>query len=202
MKELNVKEIRQIDECMFFGYGSLMYPHGINGRGMLHKYINKDLTPVVVKGFKRSMCALVMYSSYYGIYEDKNSAINGVIFPINSFYDLDALLYNEGAAPIVPGYVFPDGKTVYRTIDITDTIPSKVRKGRRVLTLLCDKLHVDPMQYNWRYIQRVHQGVEMYRTAEFMDDFLNTGGVHPATYTDMVLHNVQNNKHRTVHNSR
>ena len=53
------------EECLFFGYGSLMYYFGINGRGLNHKYrSNEELTPATIKGIKRSMSAEVIVASF------------------------------------------------------------------------------------------------------------------------------------------
>ena len=58
-KKLNREELMAMVEkdwhepTYFIGYGSLMYPDGINGRGMKHHYEWKDLIPVEVTGFKR-----------------------------------------------------------------------------------------------------------------------------------------------------
>lgn len=194
MKILTNNEIKQLDKVMFFGYGSLLYPEGINGRGMQYRYKVPDLKEVVVKGFRRSMSALV-FTAYYGIHVDRNAFLNGCIFKIHSLYDLIALLRNEGASPVVSGRQYPNGSCVYKTIDITDTIPEKAREGLPVITLLCDKLIVNPMEYNWHYIRRVYKGVEQHRSEDFLNDFLNTGGIHPATYRDVLEHHVRDNTH-------
>ena len=71
----------------FVGYGSLMYPDGINGRGMRRFYQWDDLIPIVLQGFKRSFCALFKKLAFYGIYRQPNSELNAVAFKIQSIYD-------------------------------------------------------------------------------------------------------------------
>ena len=79
MKYLEKKDIQKLGKVRFFGYGSLLFHHGINGRGMRHIYQPDDLSEVVVKGFKRGMYALVMNRAYYGICKKKNAVINGTL---------------------------------------------------------------------------------------------------------------------------
>ena len=43
------------DHSLFFGYGSLMYANGINGRGMQHRYTDEELSYLTVGGFNRSL---------------------------------------------------------------------------------------------------------------------------------------------------
>ena len=64
-----------------FGYGSLMYPSGVNGRGMDYYYDWDSLKLARLKGYKRGMYAGHSIVSYYGILpcEDKEHTINGIL---------------------------------------------------------------------------------------------------------------------------
>jgi len=84
--------------CYVFGYGSLMYPSGINGRGMSHEYQWKDLSPATLYGFRRGMYACYARLLYYGLLWDTRGCVEGVLVPIFSEKDFLALLDSEGAS--------------------------------------------------------------------------------------------------------
>ena len=105
----------------FFGYGSLLIPMGINGRGMAYYYKMKDLAPAALTGYKRSMCAFFQGRNFYGLMEDDEevktpSTCNGIVFKIHDWYDYRALLGNEGATSAYRKY------RTYWPINVTDKI--------------------------------------------------------------------------------
>jgi hypothetical protein len=102
-----------------FGYGSLMYPNGINGRGLKHKYTWGDLSTATLIGYKRGMFAEYSGWRYYGIMKANKSTVKGVLIPIFSDLDLEALLINEGAHDIYKDTL--RGK-MYEAVDVTKTI--------------------------------------------------------------------------------
>lgn len=115
-----------VEPTYFIGYGSLMYPDGINTRGMHHYYKWEDLIPIELSGFKRSFCAVFKNLAFYGIYELQGGEMNAIAFEIHSLHDYAMLLTDEGAHPIyeppmynmrnvvdqVEGFDFPAGSRV------------------------------------------------------------------------------------------
>ena len=169
-KELIAAIKDYVEPTYFIGYGSLMYPSGINGRGMEKQYKWKDLIPIELSGFKRSFCAVFKELAFYGIYERQGAEMNAIAFKIHSKHDYAMLLVDEGAHPIykppmynvrhvindVKGFAFPEGSRVMilesRNIDEkTGYIP---------------EYYVD---HTWHGIK--HWG------EEFRQKFLETGGM-------------------------
>ena len=107
--------------CYVFGYGSLMYPSGINGRGLAHKYTWADLSTATLFGHKRGMFACYMGLLYYGIMKAHNTTVWGVLVPIFSKRDFEALLINEGAHDKYKNT--PRGK-MYEVVNVTKTVCS------------------------------------------------------------------------------
>jgi len=67
-----------------FGYGSLCYPEGINGRGMEKRYTWDDLQVARLFGYTRGWYARIKDFMFYGILpaSDKEH-LNGVIFEVS-----------------------------------------------------------------------------------------------------------------------
>ena len=79
-----------------FGYGSLCYPDGINGRGLIHQYKWEDLKPSYLDGYKRGWYAVYKDRYlFYGIIPFPSQYLNGVLIPIHTKYDLMALNQSE-----------------------------------------------------------------------------------------------------------
>jgi len=114
-----------------FGYGSLVGPSGINGRGMRKFYRNKDLTETYLHGYERHLLAGNPMSeiNYYGVNESKGSKINGVVFEIND-QDIPAFKISEG-------FGFSPECQPYKMVDVTSKIDLKL--AGRVWT--CVSLH-------------------------------------------------------------
>lgn len=94
---MDVKSLFETDNPVYvLGYGSLMYPSGINGRGMQYIYADDDLCICTVNGWERGMTAKLGKYRYYGIYPNDDSMINGVLFQIHSLYDIHMLNKSEG----------------------------------------------------------------------------------------------------------
>jgi len=155
----------------FFGYGSLLVPAGIHGRGMLARYKLTDLRTCTLNGYARSMCAYFGGRNFYGLLEDEKAHCNGTVFKISDWYDYRALLTNEGATS-----KFRKFRT-YWPVDVTKLISSwDVPKGHRVITLVCRH-----SRSNWGRTQRSY--IKFCADAagvwgeEFTAEFLNTGGV-------------------------
>jgi len=174
MKEIeNVNELPE--ECLFFGYGSLMYYHGINGRGLIHFYrSNDELIPTVVPGLKRSMSAEVVVDYYgnkarfYSVSKNKKEKVFGMLFKIHSLYDLKALLRNEGARPVHQyGH--------YRLFDITSNVKLGKNNKLHVFTLICKELKDKPEIYYPGYVETVYNSIPL----KYRKEFLKTGGVYP-----------------------
>jgi hypothetical protein len=159
-------------ECMFFGYGSLMFYQGINGRGLRHIYrSNDELIPITVKGLKRSMSAEIPVtpitrSRFYSVAINQNEKVFGMLFKVHSKHDLVALLLNEGAEPVFLGGCY----TVYDISDLTH----KYAGNLPVLTLMCPELPDDKSLYHPGYIDYVFKGIPK----KYKEEFLKTGGLN------------------------
>jgi hypothetical protein len=84
--------------CYVFGYGSLMYPNGINGRGMKHSYGWADLNIGTLEGYRRGMYSGYAGLLYYGLRIDPAEKVIGVLVPMYSKQDFAILIDNEGAS--------------------------------------------------------------------------------------------------------
>lgn len=160
-----------MQETYFFGYGSLMFPEGTNGRGMKYLYMDSDFHVVKLMGFERGAYLDWASRRYYSIKPNQDKHVMGTLVGIADEEDLNALLINELALPKTLT------KSAYDIADVTKliegfTVPSEVR----VLTLVHpDKteatdgeLYAWYQQFVWRHIQRYGKN--------FVKDFLATGG--------------------------
>lgn len=179
MKMVNAEEAKP-EKSLFFGYGSLMYPEGINGRGMRHTYRSyKELIPITIKGLRRSMSARATYQSkysgeifnwrYYSVAPEKHSKVFGMLFEIKTMFDLTMLLLDEGA------HVVYKHNPLYYLYDISAEVPSKIRNGRRVFTLIAKEIEDDPNEYAPGYVEKVYYGI----AKKYRKSFLETGGISP-----------------------
>jgi hypothetical protein len=159
----------------FFGYGSLMYPSGINGRGMQHNYTKEEIIPVVLKGYERSFCAGYEDLTFYGIYPKTDAWVNGVIFPIYSTSDYHALLTDEGVYQLLPLYtlkdVAPDIRFVYGQGDT-----GAWKKIGMTIALIGNIVDTDTGYMPEYYVRHVWDGIQ-YHGTQFCNEFLRSGGV-------------------------
>jgi hypothetical protein len=158
----------------FLGYGSLMYPDGINTRGMHKYYTNEDLMPVTLTGFKRSFCALFKDLAFYGIYKDAGSELNGIMFEIESLHDYTMLLMAEAAHPIYK-------PMMYNLLDVRDQVamyPGNVLGDGRVMVLESREIDEESGYIPKYYVSDVYDGIQRWGQ-EFSLEFLRTGGQAP-----------------------
>lgn len=170
-----------MSKVFFFGYGSLMYPRGVNGRGMRHRYTKDDIFPAELQGYRRDMLAENGQWTFYGVVRSEDHHMNGTIMPINSEYDLEALLINEGARPKVRQ------KPMYLVEDITDKIACDHIdiKGAKILTLIKEKVGRGTPYPG--YCENVFKGIQ-YHGEEFVRKFLDTGGRIEGYYKGLNLY--------------
>lgn len=154
-----------------FGYGSLLLPQGINGRGMRKRYDWVDLEPRRLNGYARSMCAYFGGRNFYGVLKDAAAHCNGVIFKIEDWYDYRAFLISEGA---IAGY---EKTRTYWPIDVTKQIASPdIPENHRIITLLCRQDKSNWGRVERGYIRLCHEGAK-YWGKNFESEFLATGGI-------------------------
>ena len=154
----------------FVGYGSLMYPDGINGRGMRRFYQWDDLIPIVLQGFKRSFCALFKKLAFYGIYRQPNSELNAVAFKIQSIYDYTMLLLDEGAHPVYKN-------AMYNVLNVKDQVYGyDFPENARVMVLETRDIDETSGYIPEYYIKRTWEGIQHWGK-EFSKKFLETGGM-------------------------
>lgn len=121
-----------MNKLYFFGYGSLIFPGGINGRGMAYLYRDSDLTEIVVDGYKREWNVTYNWNRkesyrYYGLSKDEDSSVPGVMFEVHDERDFAALKRSEG------------GDDIYEYIDITEDVRGSsviLPDGAKVITCL------------------------------------------------------------------
>jgi hypothetical protein len=157
------------NRTFFFGYGSLMYPEGINGRGMIHRYGWEDLSIARLKGFERSLCAHANRVLYYGLRKEKNTLINGTVFEVFDDYDYTRLMISEGAHPAF------GQSMVYKSVDVTDKIFNfDILEDMKVFAVIpiypTDK-GIIPVHY----VADVWFGIEKWGK-DFQNEFARTGG--------------------------
>lgn len=169
-----------------FGYGSLMYPSGINGRGMKYKYTWKDLHHAEIIDYRRGMFAAYCHQAYYGIMKAPGKVTNGVLIPIFSKKDLNALWLNEGAHAC---YRNTKQGLLYEVHEVSDNIYvfDKYRDTRfhTVFTLvsITDKSK-EGIIPPW-YVADVWKGIKPWGES-FRHRFINTGGIEPSCAAKIV----------------
>jgi hypothetical protein len=170
------KARKEFEPVYFFGYGSLLWPPGIHGRGMYRRYAPADLIPVRLSGYRRGMSANFKNRNFYGLLADKNAFCNGVMFPINTYHDYRALLANEGALQAFGPEQVYWAKRVTDKIEIIDPSTPPISKKYRVMTLAChdDKTNMAPIS-PW-YVQLCEKYAEKWGE-DFYNEFMQTGGM-------------------------
>jgi hypothetical protein len=162
---------KEFKPTYFFGYGSLLIPQGVNGRGMRHDYIPADLSEAMLNGYERSFSGFFHGRNFYGLLENKSARCNGVVFKIDDWYDYRALLMNEGATSL-----YKQDRT-YWPIDVTKKITEwDVPKGHRVIALVCKEDKSLKGTASDSYIRFCHRAAN-HRGDQFAETFLATGGV-------------------------
>jgi len=95
-----------------FGYGSLIYADGINGRGLTKTYSEQDLIVTRLRGYRREWNALDADAwTYLGLVEDPESMVNGVLFPLET--DLTDIRNFDTSEAV---------HTLYELVDVADLV--------------------------------------------------------------------------------
>jgi hypothetical protein len=159
----------------FFGYGSLMYPLGLNCRGIRHRYTWEDLSIATLAEYERGMSAYFQGRNFYGVLPKKGARLNGIVFRIPDWFSYRSLLGTEGATSAYGKF------RTYIPTNVADKIEGwKVPKGFRVITLVCPANKAGLGRISPWYAHEVWNGIQ-YWGAEFIEEFLKTGGVMPTT---------------------
>ena len=164
----------------FFGYGSLMYPSGINGRGMRYKYDWKDLAPATLFGYKRDMSARLYTHNYYGLVPSKNNRANGIVFEIHTEHDLKELLVNEFAAEV---WGHTGRELLYNVENISAKIEPQFEGKVLVLVSIEDRSGYGKVAES--YVRHVYNGIQPWGE-KFVEEFLKTGGLKPKKEKEIV----------------
>ncbi len=149
-----------------FGYGSLMYGSGINGRYMKRKYTDSDVKPATLSGYKRGPYASWSGVGYYGIVELEDYDVVGAVFDITE-EDMIPLNKSEGCNP--------DGSQLeigsYTLKDITDDVSYEGKGDERVYTyVITEVIPNEPAVY---YFNKVDEKIS-HLGETFRYDFLTT----------------------------
>lgn len=86
-------------KTFIFGYGSLLDPQGLNGRGMKRKYVTADLIPASLRRYQRdwNADAPTWGYRYLGVVPKVGASTNGVLFELAD-EDMKAFKYSEGGS--------------------------------------------------------------------------------------------------------
>jgi hypothetical protein len=143
-----------------FGYGSLIFAEGINGRGLKKIYRESDLRVTRLKGYRREWNALDADGwTYLGLVEDSASSVNGVLFPLET--DM-ADIRNFDTSEAV--------HTLYELVDVADLVENF--PGSIVLTDVIKHPSYGG-KINPEYRALVDRGLQI-RGNEFREEFLRT----------------------------
>lgn len=143
-----------------------MYPAGINGRQMEHKYRWSDLQLARLHGYSRDLSALFGYTNFYGIEPKESACCNGVLVPIFSDWDHYALMVSEGIYD-----------HVYNVEDVTQGIETDADLQDKIVEAVVVPenqalVGVAP-EY---YVYGVWTGIQHWGD-DFVQEFLDTGGM-------------------------
>lgn len=144
-----------MEKTYVFGYGSLIWDRGVNGRGMKYLYKDSDLKEAKLKGYKRDWEALGLGSRWLGISKDKENSVIGCLLEIHSEDDLKAFKESE------------NGDKTYYFVDVTKDIVPRV--DGRVLTCVT-KNPSKELKVPDYYIYGIKEGLKR-RSKEFNDSF-------------------------------
>ena len=156
-----------------FGYGSLIYANGINGRGLHKKYSDSELFPTTLFGYRREWNALDKDSyTYLGLTNDPEGIVNGVIFPLaQNDFDYDEKKFNASEST----------GTLYNLINVTDKISLKL-DDHQVYTEVTIKPSYEG-KIPKSYIKMLQEGLKI-RGPEFTKEFLETTFKEPKKTTE------------------
>lgn len=174
-----IEMVKFYEPTYFIGYGSLMYPDGVNGRGMKHFYRWEDLIPVILHGFKRSFCATFKELAFYGIYRQENSKLNAVAFQIHNKHDYAMLLIDEGAHPVYK-------PVLYNVLNVRNSVEGfNFAEDARVMVLETCQVDEKTGMIPEYYVRHTWEGIQHWGE-QFVQDFLNSGG-RKYNYNDFSL---------------
>jgi len=162
---------KEFKSTLFFGYGSLLRPEGINRKGMLHRYVDGEIKIAKLQGYERSMCGYFGGRNFYGLLPNKDAYCNGVIFKIHNWDDYRTLLLSEGATSS-----FRRARS-YWPVDVAGRIKTRMKTdGCRVIALVCKDdrsglghIPISYIRLCWMLAQRWGE--------RFSNEFLKTGGI-------------------------
>ena len=150
-----------------FGYGSLIHPPGINGRGMWRQYEEKDLIECRLSAHQRCWNAHHKGELYLGLTRVpaiRETPINGVLFPIDKI-DVEAFMSSEGSSS-------KSSDPVYELVDVTEHIHNFPPGTERVLTCVTRKPSSEGA-VSMRYQHHIRRSLE-HRGPEFAREFMET----------------------------
>lgn len=138
-----------------FGYGSLLFPHGINGRGLSHTYSTEDLTEAWICGYRREWNACHGTERFLGLVPEPAGFVNGVIFSLDA-NDFSNFARSECSLAIPPLYNFVD---IRRQLGIDPECSVVLQPDDQVLTCVTAKPSFDG-QVSQSYLNLVKQAVK------------------------------------------
>jgi len=170
---VEMSDLSKHDNMLMFGYGSLMYPSGINGRGMTKAYHNRDIRFTRLSGYRRDLSVNYNGVFYYGMEQDAYSEVVGAIFEISNS-DLITLMHDERAYPA------KTGNPMYALVDVTNKICDSFNLP--VFSLVNDpyiskksnRVKIQSSFHTYNYVHRVWKNIKHFDIA-LLTSMLRTG---------------------------
>lgn len=169
-KEIIVAPDKQ--PLFIFGYGSLLSPQGINGRGMRHKYTMAELLPCRLNNYRRNMGGFYVYKNFYGILPEEKAFCNGVVFPIHERWDYYALMHSEGATK---GMIMACVNAYLPKIVTKDISGVELPENAKVVAVVLERDRSLEGVASPNYIRLCEEGARAHGE-DFLKEFYETGG--------------------------
>lgn len=154
-----------------FGYGSLLYPPGINGRTP-QSYDADQLHEAWLFGYRREWSATWNRNSvtYLGIVPDSNSKVNGVIFQLEEqYFQKFAVTEASEEGNPDPMYNFVDVRTQIGLELESDLV---LTPQDRILTCVTAKPNFNGVILKY-YVDIIHKALQ-HRGLGFKNEFMKT----------------------------
>lgn len=157
------------------GFGSLMFPYGVNGRGINLQYMKEDLVLADLIGYKRTYEASINGRRFLGITKDEieERKINITVFyvPIGGW---DNFLQSESSHPDQVKRN-PDMFPLYKLVDVSENIRWRTSPFTRdpIYTCVTSRPSGEgkvPKEYH----ERIMHGIELFWGKEELEYFMKT----------------------------
>ncbi|TET59668.1 MAG: hypothetical protein E3J47_08270 [Candidatus Stahlbacteria bacterium] len=166
----NIIKLFKKHDVYVFGYGSLLYPEGWEGRNM--REVHRDLVPTNLNNFERGPFGLYGFANFYGVIRTKGRYLNGVVTHIKHPSDYFYLMLSEF---VVGLHRYAN----YRVVDVTNEIEIDLSKRAVVHTVAnrpINRIKMLTSVPSSGYYNSVMYNIKGFHTEKFVDEFFKTGG--------------------------